>query len=439
MKISKDAENLIIASEVTGKSTYEKKYQRPEWPKGNSGITIGIGYDCGYSTAAQIRKDWGGRIPDSMIDVLATQAAKITGSAAQKRLAAVRQKVNVPWDAAISEFEEVEIPKWISIVEKALPNTEMLSPDCLGSIVSLTYNRGAGGYSPKGQLSRFKEMRTIWVAMRDQNFNAIPKAIRDMKRLWAGTEISGVVARREQEARLFEKGLRSISQPIMSDPSDEKNEIPDWLTNKKNTSPVLTSPMSLGDPEIFSIQSRLKSMNYSPGRLDGKWGGATAGAISAFLNDRNDINFSAPTSLESFNEVKSEITLELQKAESEGFVRPVSQARAEADPKVVAEIAPEVEPAKKTFLATLWGSIATAFTAAFDSVSGYVKSAWDFWTDNKDSVPDGDAISPIFSYLSSVPVSVWLVIIATVLGVLAYLSGKSVKAITESVKSGARQ
>ena len=208
--ISKAAGDLIIEQEVSSEAAYKAKYQRPERPGGASGITIGIGYDCGYSTPDQIRKDWGGRIPAGMVEVLAHRAAGLTGDNAQARLAELKPQILVPWEAAISEFNDVEAPRWVSKVKNYLPNTEMLHPDSLGAIVSLTYNRGPS-FNNSGD--RYAEMRAIKAAMIAKRFADIPAQFRSMKRIWAGNpSMRGLLNRREQEAKLFERGLTSPKQ-----------------------------------------------------------------------------------------------------------------------------------------------------------------------------------------------------------------------------------
>ena len=47
--ISGQAFDLIVEFEVTGEQAYTQRYRRPVWPKGQSGVTIGIGYDVGYA------------------------------------------------------------------------------------------------------------------------------------------------------------------------------------------------------------------------------------------------------------------------------------------------------------------------------------------------------------------------------------------------------
>lgn len=56
--LSDRAVDMIIRYETGGKAYYVKKLVRPTWPGGDSGVTIGIGYDLGYYSAAQIRSDW---------------------------------------------------------------------------------------------------------------------------------------------------------------------------------------------------------------------------------------------------------------------------------------------------------------------------------------------------------------------------------------------
>ena len=62
-KVSDKLLNFIVEKEVSSREYYEKKYRKPEWPKGASGLTIGIGYDLGYASVDKIKNDWTGKIP----------------------------------------------------------------------------------------------------------------------------------------------------------------------------------------------------------------------------------------------------------------------------------------------------------------------------------------------------------------------------------------
>lgn len=201
--ISQEAFDLIVASEVSGRAAYERMYRRPTRPGGQSGITIGIGYDCGYVGATTLRADWSGRIAPGMIDALCGVAG-LKGQAAQTRLASVRPLVDVPWEGALAVFCETSLPSYLAATRKALPNFDALPPSCKGALVSLVYNRGASFAAPG---ARYQEMRNIRALMAARNFAAIPAELRRMKRLWTTPAVRGVALRREREARLFESGL----------------------------------------------------------------------------------------------------------------------------------------------------------------------------------------------------------------------------------------
>lgn len=207
MLISKAAFDLIVAEEVSGEAVYRKRYTRPEWPGGASGVTIGIGYDVGYASEARLIADWSGHIPAAMIGVL-TAACGVKGAAAKTLCAEIRNLVDVPWEAAIAVFETVDVPRWESLVRQKLANTELLHPDSLGAEVSLAYNRGAS-FGDAGD--RYSEMRAIAADMQARAFALIPGEFRAMKRLWPN--VAGLKGRREREAALFERGLKAKANP----------------------------------------------------------------------------------------------------------------------------------------------------------------------------------------------------------------------------------
>src|ERR1700743_1588912 len=79
---SDDAIDLIVTEEDSSPAYYAKHYTHFEWPAGASGPTVGIGYDCGYSTADQIRADWTGFVDEATIVAL-LRAAGLRGNAAK--------------------------------------------------------------------------------------------------------------------------------------------------------------------------------------------------------------------------------------------------------------------------------------------------------------------------------------------------------------------
>jgi hypothetical protein len=201
LRSSQAAIDLIVAEEVSSQAIYTAKYQHPEWPGGASGVTIGIGYDCGYSDPHQIAADWGDKLAGPMVAALEAVAG-IHGSPASSHARELRGVVMVPWDAAMAVFTERDMPKWEAIVAHALPNTDKLHPDSFGALVSLSYNRGAS-FSQPGD--RCHEMRDIRELMAAEQFEQIPNEFRSMKRLWPN--VLGLRLRRDHEAALFQRGL----------------------------------------------------------------------------------------------------------------------------------------------------------------------------------------------------------------------------------------
>jgi len=200
-KISDTAFNLIVEFEVSNQQIYSAKYRKPTWPRGASGVTIGIGYDVGYTTVAELHADFDGAIPVPMVKALEA-AVRVTGDPAAALARQLGGDVDVPWEAAITVHRTKVMPRWIGLTERSLPNTAALNADSLGALVSLIYNRGAS-FNNSGD--RYSEMRAIKAHMAASNFTAIPGDIRSMKRLWP--TVPGLQKRREREARLFESGL----------------------------------------------------------------------------------------------------------------------------------------------------------------------------------------------------------------------------------------
>ncbi|WP_143451035.1 hypothetical protein [Janthinobacterium sp. BJB301] len=203
--ISEAAITLITTFEVTDRARYEAKFQQPIWPAGESGVTIGIGYDLGYVTVDWLNEDWEARLADGELATL-RKVCGLTGEEARDALAQVRD-VAVSWDIADQQFRTRLLPRYVALTLARLPNTDKLSDDSLGALVSLVYNRGA---SFRKDGPRYREMRMIRQHMVNEAYDAIPAELRSMARLWTGVpNMRGLVLRRELEAALFERGLKS--------------------------------------------------------------------------------------------------------------------------------------------------------------------------------------------------------------------------------------
>lgn len=195
--ISKPARDLIVEFEVTSREWYIRKLVHPEWPGGSSGITIGIGYDLGYSTKSRVVKDWY-MLPES--DVLRLQEVTgISGTRARSLLTSVRNII-VPWESANEVFDNTTLMEEALLTVRTFPGAAELRPNAFGALVSLIYNRGS---SLVGDSRR--EMRTIKTLVPSKDYDGIAAELRSMQRIWRGKDIGpGLIRRRESEAKLVE-------------------------------------------------------------------------------------------------------------------------------------------------------------------------------------------------------------------------------------------
>jgi GH24 family phage-related lysozyme (muramidase) len=207
-KIASKASELIIGCEVSSKTVYESAYYQPTWPRGASGVTIGMGYDVGYVSPADLAADWNGILNATEMSLL-SHACGVTGDAAAALLSGM-QSVSISWDDATKEYFGETQPRYVGLAEASLQNTDELTPESLGALVSLVYNRGASFSIPesKDPTNRFREMRNIKSHMANKAYDQIPAELVSMRRIWLGVkDMRGVVLRREAEAALFAYGL----------------------------------------------------------------------------------------------------------------------------------------------------------------------------------------------------------------------------------------
>jgi GH24 family phage-related lysozyme (muramidase) len=198
-KPSKKTLELLYKFEVGGgKAYYDKKLSKFTWPGGASGPTIAIGIDCGYYTQSELAQIFSFYSEEQL--KLVQQASGKKGAQGKEYTKILRQAgLTVDWEKAEHIFEQFTWPKFTRLAEKAFPGLDELEEDAYGAIVSLVFNRGT---AMKGD-SR-KEMRNIRAYVPEKNYKKIAQEIRNMKRIWIGKGLDGLLERRDAEALLVE-------------------------------------------------------------------------------------------------------------------------------------------------------------------------------------------------------------------------------------------
>lgn len=195
LTLSKKGLNRIVEHEITSSVYYQKFLSHPIWPGGQSGITIGIGYDLGQNNEHQIRKDWAGKLSEIDLDKI-VGVSGLTDGAAGQALKTV-ESVFIPLETAQSVFYESTLKRYAAETARVYPGVEKLHPNAQTGLLSLIYNRGA---SLTGD-SRI-EMAAIKDLVARQDYTGISQQIRAMKRLWENKGLEGLLKRRDDEARL---------------------------------------------------------------------------------------------------------------------------------------------------------------------------------------------------------------------------------------------
>lgn len=197
--ISQKAIDLIIQSEGCDLS--------PNWPGGESGVTYGYGYDLGYNSKETIKKDWAGLVSKEVLDFMISVAG-LKGQAAKAKVTDLTKRYRISNPAAQAVLRSVSIPKFTALALRTYPGLDKLNPDTIGAIVSLVFNRGASfGTEGKPSWESRREMRELAPLIASGDYARIAEKIANMKRLWEGKQMGGLIARRENEANLINESI----------------------------------------------------------------------------------------------------------------------------------------------------------------------------------------------------------------------------------------
>lgn len=197
--ISTNAYKLILKYEVGGGlDYYDKALKHPCYPGGQSGVTIGIGYDMGYNTAAQFADDWKDILPSDTYLRLERHLGK-KSSAAAAAIPSVKD-ISISWESAQSVFKTNTLPRFIKETIRTFPGAQALHTDAFGTLVSLVFNRG--GSTTGSSRAEMLNIKNAITHNQPDIYNYIAQQIINMKRLWVGKGLDGLLTRRDEEARL---------------------------------------------------------------------------------------------------------------------------------------------------------------------------------------------------------------------------------------------
>jgi GH24 family phage-related lysozyme (muramidase) len=199
--ISKKSLEMIIQHEIGGRAYYEKKLQAPIWAGGESGVTIGFGFDMGYTSEKQFMLDWSGVINLNFINALRPTIG-IKGPQAKAMLKGEILNVRIPYNTAYEVFVKSSLPRYYAMTKKIYPNMDLLNDDTKGALVSVVYNRGN-----RLEGDSRAEMRAIVDLIAKQDYEGIAEQIEKSKRLWENRGLDGLVVRRESEADLIRESI----------------------------------------------------------------------------------------------------------------------------------------------------------------------------------------------------------------------------------------
>jgi len=162
---------------------------KPHWPGGSSGVTLGPGYDLGHRTAAQIVADLTSiGVASSAAEAL-SKAAGLTGTDAQTFAKANANAVNLT-----QSQEEALLNLALPTYQQHVQNYVLVpvNQNQFDAMVSLDYNIGGGNFKSSSVVANLNKGD---VAAAAESFKLWNKS--------GGKVVQGLVNRRELEVALF--------------------------------------------------------------------------------------------------------------------------------------------------------------------------------------------------------------------------------------------
>jgi len=183
----------------------ETVQQHPYWPAGSSGVTLGIGWDAGYHTRAELERVWAELGADALARLNAASEKK--GPEA-KALIPQLKSIEVPTDVSRHVLVKSLDEYYYSFVMTVFPGLEQLTKEVKVVFISLVFNRGLSmGHEPDWRFAKEVDRRWEFRELRDDvkrtDMFAIYTHLGTMKRLWEASGPRGLRIRRRDEQALI--------------------------------------------------------------------------------------------------------------------------------------------------------------------------------------------------------------------------------------------
>jgi len=177
----------------------------PYWPGGESGITMGVGWDLGQHSESELLRAW------AALDLTTLGQLKI---AIHKRghdaevLAPRLKAIAVPRNISLSVFRTSLADAYYPMTLRLFPRVETLPAEVQVALLSLVFNRGVllgrdPDWSKAKELDRRWEIRRLQDDVKQRDLFAIYVHLGTMKRLWEKSGQRGLLYRRRDEQHLI--------------------------------------------------------------------------------------------------------------------------------------------------------------------------------------------------------------------------------------------
>ena len=131
----------VIEFETGGRSYYEKFLKNLTWPKGQSGITMGIGADLGYMSKDEFKQYFSPYFTEEESRLIESVIG-LKGDNAKAALSKVKH-IKLSWENASEAFLKWTLPKFWKAANEIWPGLDQLTERAQIALVSIVFNRGA--------------------------------------------------------------------------------------------------------------------------------------------------------------------------------------------------------------------------------------------------------------------------------------------------------